>query len=120
MSEYAEYMSRYLAVTPDFVSTIKQRFVLASLNHDISSIYLSIGIHVVTRIKNIVFFIPALALLFVLQACVIAPAALPRVDEISPSEPLGYDGIWMISGINKRLQFDSGRAVVLDLSLIHI
>ena len=68
----------------------------------------------VTRIKNIVFFIPALALLFVLQACVIAPAALPRVDEISPSEPLGYDGIWMISGINKRLQFDSGRAVVLD------
>lgn len=67
-----------------------------------------------TRIKKIVFFMPALAVLFVLQACVIAPASLPTVDEISPTEPLGYDGIWMISGINKRLQFDSGRAVVLD------
>lgn len=48
------------------------------------------------------------------QACAIGPAPLPDAQEVPATEAQGLDGVWMISGINKRLRFDSGRAVVMD------
>ncbi|MBX2881578.1 MAG: hypothetical protein KTR32_16650 [Granulosicoccus sp.] len=49
-----------------------------------------------------------------MQACAITTASLPSEQQVPPTEPLGYDGVWIISIINKRVRFDSGRAIVID------
>ncbi len=43
-----------------------------------------------------------------------AQAALPTAAEVAIGQPLRIDGIWRISGINKRVRIEGGRAVVID------
>lgn len=41
-------------------------------------------------------------------------AALPMAAEVPIGQPLRIDGTWRISGINKRVRIEGGRAVVID------
>lgn len=56
----------------------------------------------------------ALLLMSLAQLGYAAKANLPQADEVAPGKRSILDGTWRISGINKRVRIDRGRAVVID------
>lgn len=43
-----------------------------------------------------------------------AKASLPTADEVPAGKRTKIDGVWRLSGINKRVRIDRGRAIVVD------
>lgn len=55
-----------------------------------------------------------LLLMFASQSVAQIPALLPDKADVAPTQALPIDGVWTISGINKRIRVEQGRAYAVD------